>query len=719
MIRNPDGSVAYRDGIRDFNLEAHQRTEQRRAEVEGGIANSGGSPTPGPQVGPALPAFSPSAPSYLEPEPVDPAHPDSTYDNPAMPPGWGSQPSTNLDLAQPAATADPPASLDLANRDKPPNLRSAAPGGAQSCGNCRHFSAGKCAIHSNYPVGADQVSDDFAPKRTSTRTQQAAGGDLGQDDSEMMLLLEKGGHNLKCPKCGTVNKASSSKCSNCGHDLTEARKAKFANLNASHGASVYQPELMLAGIKESNGLIYKVVCKTGTLALSPGPGQMDVEKPLELTHDLFGLVKSAWDDKAVRYVTVPETHENGTMENTGYVQDLQLLDQQAVKDFFGEQAYEVIKDDDPDTQYMAAGLNITEPEVKSKTLNGSIADMSVGIKFNGRPNKLTGKVYPAYLEHVAWTNQPWVDGLIPFNPAILSQVAPNTEPYDQATDEGAPPWDGVFMTAETSTTPSSGPAAVDAPSDGDDLKALAERLGLTEDEAREWGLSAEDGGRTSQDTLAADQQTASLPSTMPRETTEQKKAREARERAAAAGGSDLAQILADQTARLEAAEARAERAENEATEAKTLLVSQGKSIHLSGIKEKIRNLQLSGLPPTVCLAAKLVYEQDNDLDREDDGSLTLSQDIPDPEKEGETKTVEVKLSSPSQIVDFVLASIPRGERPDLEVVGDLNELHAAQGDSQKDKEAKQKADMDEWEKENHPERFNEDGTRKGAAGGTA
>jgi hypothetical protein len=38
-------------------------------------------------------------------------------------------------------------------------------------------------------------------------------------------------HKLKCPKCDTVQSASNRTCTNCGHDLTEARKAKFANLN--------------------------------------------------------------------------------------------------------------------------------------------------------------------------------------------------------------------------------------------------------------------------------------------------------------------------------------------------------------------------------------------------------------------------------------------------------------------------------------------------------
>lgn len=44
-------------------------------------------------------------------------------------------------------------------------------------------------------------------------------------------LREAESRKLKCPKCGTVQSASNSKCTSCGHDLADARKAKFANLS--------------------------------------------------------------------------------------------------------------------------------------------------------------------------------------------------------------------------------------------------------------------------------------------------------------------------------------------------------------------------------------------------------------------------------------------------------------------------------------------------------
>lgn len=49
----------------------------------------------------------------------------------------------------------------------------------------------------------------------------------------LMLAEAEEHHRLKCPKCGHVQYADNKKCSNCGHDLAEARKAKFAQLKES------------------------------------------------------------------------------------------------------------------------------------------------------------------------------------------------------------------------------------------------------------------------------------------------------------------------------------------------------------------------------------------------------------------------------------------------------------------------------------------------------
>lgn len=52
--------------------------------------------------------------------------------------------------------------------------------------------------------------------------------------------------NVKCPKCDTVQSATHKKCSNCGHDLTKARKGKFANMSQDFDPTEYEYQLALA-----------------------------------------------------------------------------------------------------------------------------------------------------------------------------------------------------------------------------------------------------------------------------------------------------------------------------------------------------------------------------------------------------------------------------------------------------------------------------------------
>lgn len=69
------------------------------------------------------------------------------------------------------------------------------------------------AISLSGPVLAAQVDDDH---QLETKRDPSAGDEH---------------HNVKCPKCDTVQSATHSKCSNCGHDLNAARRGKFVNLD--------------------------------------------------------------------------------------------------------------------------------------------------------------------------------------------------------------------------------------------------------------------------------------------------------------------------------------------------------------------------------------------------------------------------------------------------------------------------------------------------------
>jgi hypothetical protein len=256
---------------------------------------------------------------------------------------------------------------------------------------------------------------------------------------------------IKCTRCGKMNAPDATKCVQCGKSLAAEQQARRARVNASaveepaHSVVLFGTglPLSLSAAPGKNGLFWKVACKTGTLALSPGPGQTDLDVPLQLTPDLFDSMLEAYEKKAFPYVTVPETHANGALENTGYVKALEKLSkEQLLADSRITQAgKDAIQGDPEDTEYLLAGINFTDPKAKEKADNGSIPDTSVGVKFGYR-YKRTGEKFKAALEHLALTPIPWVDGLIPFNAeAALSAQ----EPQDDAI------FDGVFTEVNLAT----------------------------------------------------------------------------------------------------------------------------------------------------------------------------------------------------------------------------------------------------------------------------
>jgi hypothetical protein len=205
------------------------------------------------------------------------------------------------------------------------------------------------------------------------------------------------------------------------HDSSTTRDAVIYNTQGLHLAT-----------GKGDDLIWKVACKTGTLALSPGPGQTDAEVPLVLSGDLFDSMLLSFEEKAFPYVTVPETHANGSLENTGFVRKAESVTRDellADQRFSGmrDEVRAIIEADPEDTRYLLAGVDFTEPDVKEKAQRGTIPDCSIGVKFNYR-NKRSGKTYPAAWEHLALTPIPWVDGLVPFGLSQDGGKAP--KPYE-------------------------------------------------------------------------------------------------------------------------------------------------------------------------------------------------------------------------------------------------------------------------------------------------
>jgi hypothetical protein len=154
-----------------------------------------------------------------------------------------------------------------------------------------------------------------------------------------------------------------------------------------------------------DGLIWKTVLRTGRWALRPGPGQRPVPQPLTVVEGPgtppnsvgFADIVAAFQENAVQHVTIPLSHADRVDENTGYVRDLRVEDDP----------------DRPGEKVLRAGLEFTDQSIKQKVLDRSIANTSMGLRWD-YSNKESGKRYKVVAEHVALTNNPWINGMRPF-----------------------------------------------------------------------------------------------------------------------------------------------------------------------------------------------------------------------------------------------------------------------------------------------------------------
>lgn len=150
----------------------------------------------------------------------------------------------------------------------------------------------------------------------------------------------------------------------------------------------YEPE------REGN-LIWVTAMREGEWKVNPIPGKRG---PLVLDREFMEDVMRAWREGAWEFVTVPTYHtDQDVLANTGYVRDLRITPDPAR----------------PGRSLLRAALEFTEPEVAEKVLRGSIAGVSVNVKFNVRHQE-TGKMYNKVLTHIALTNMPFINGLRAF-----------------------------------------------------------------------------------------------------------------------------------------------------------------------------------------------------------------------------------------------------------------------------------------------------------------
>jgi hypothetical protein len=157
-----------------------------------------------------------------------------------------------------------------------------------------------------------------------------------------------------------------------------------------------------------DGVMWKTIMREGQWKLSPGPGQKPVEKPITVVKDgvsdpqklvisMSELIQN-FKDGAIEHVSIPTSHENKVIQNTGFIRDLRL------------------KKDAQGRWMLQGATDFTEPDVKGMAERGTIANISAGVLFDYL-RKEDGKKFGAVLEHAALTNKPWLSGMTPFGMA--------------------------------------------------------------------------------------------------------------------------------------------------------------------------------------------------------------------------------------------------------------------------------------------------------------
>jgi hypothetical protein len=156
---------------------------------------------------------------------------------------------------------------------------------------------------------------------------------------------------------------------------------------------------------DDSGLLWAPILRSGTLAMRPVNG-VKVRDPLvfvaghsEDQRKEIGLedLLDAFNADAIQHVTLPTTHENNVLDNTGFIEAMKIADSTMR---IGEKV-------------LMGAHRFTEPEVLGRVQRGSIANRSSGILYDFT-NTETGQTFPAVIEHVCLTNRPFFPGMEPY-----------------------------------------------------------------------------------------------------------------------------------------------------------------------------------------------------------------------------------------------------------------------------------------------------------------
>lgn len=262
----------------------------------------------------------------------------------------------------------------------------------------------------------------------------------------------------------------------------------------AHMSEGVMAEVYLANtgpVEEKNGLIWKTIAKEGTWKYSPGPGQKPIAKPLTFVRDgrsdykdltvSIEELKQNFYAGAKQYVTVPLTHADNVLDNTGFVREMK------------------IEEDEDGKALLKAGIEFTEPEVKEKVLRKSIADISSGIQFD-YIKKDSGSKYDAIVAHAALTNNPWLNGMASFETgmsdkievmAFSEEVESSTRDTDSGHQKAVDDKEQANMSEEESSQMPQGGDNVETVEESAPIEETIEvqptflsELGISEDEAK-------------------------------------------------------------------------------------------------------------------------------------------------------------------------------------------------------------------------------------------
>ena len=182
------------------------------------------------------------------------------------------------------------------------------------------------------------------------------------------------------------------------------------HLHLADTTPIDEEEITLADGKTAK-VLWKDVLVEGEYPMSPSKdgathdpmtvitdGESDAASKTIAMSDL----EFAHKDSAHKYVTIPTTHRDQVLDNTGYVPQPDGLRRVTKRG----------------KTVLQAALGFTEPDVKGKVQRGTIPDVSAGIFFNFT-NKARKKTYRSSMKHVALTPTPFMGNLDPF-PAVFA-----------------------------------------------------------------------------------------------------------------------------------------------------------------------------------------------------------------------------------------------------------------------------------------------------------